>query len=270
MDAARIRDLESFERAMYRDFCAAAPPHVVEDLGLFAEERRFGMLLSSSGENHPFFNRVMLAEQPSEHELKEIAAHFLSIGIERWMLQVPPYLQPLERDFADPPIADLRGWAKHLYDPSAADEGNTAIDDGPGVRLVSPGEAEVWAGIVSEAFDFPGVCVDWLAALLERPAWTLYLATLDSQPAATGALFIGDDKAALNFGATLPGYRRRGAQSALVRRRVDDALAAGITTIVSETDEELPDKPNPSTRNLVRHGLPIVYVRPNLGPAPPG
>ena len=269
MNTAQVRELEAFERAMYRDFYAAAPPSVVKELGLVAKERRYGLLLSSSAENHPFFNRVMLADQPTVDELRGIDAHYSSIGVTRWMLQVPPNLEPLRRDLADRPIVDLRGWAKHLYRHKTAPPGSITDEGEPQVQLGSGSEARVWAAIVTEAFDFPALCVDWLAELVERPAWTLYLATVDAQPAATGALFIDDDKAALNFGATLPDVRRRGAQSALIRRRLADALDARITTIVSETDEELPDKPNPSTRNLIRHGLDIVYVRRNLGPPPP-
>ena len=34
------------------------------------------------------------------------------------------------------------------------------------------------------------------------------------------------------------------------------------------TDEELPEKSNPSYRNVVRLGLPVRYVRANWGPPP--
>lgn len=39
--------------------------------------------------------------------------------------------------------------------------------------------------------------------------------------------------------------------------------------IVTETDEELPDRPNPSYHNMLRLGLPVRYVRANLGPPKP-
>jgi len=54
-----------------------------------------------------------------------------------------------------------------------------------------------------------------------------------------------------------------------VARRVADARTAGAPWVVCETDEERPERPNPSTRNLVRLGVPVAYVRANWGPPKP-
>ncbi len=43
----------------------------------------------------------------------------------------------------------------------------------------------------------------------------------------------------------------------------------GLEWLVTETDEELPDRPNPSYHNIVRAGMPVRYVRANWGPPPP-
>ncbi len=56
----------------------------------------------------------------------------------------------------------------------------------------------------------------------------------------------------------------------MIARRIRDARRMGLDWLVTETDEDLPDKPNPSYRNIVRLGLPVRYVRSNWGPPPPG
>ncbi len=267
---SQIADLERLERAMYADFYAAASPQVAGQLALEAIDLPFGLRLASPRENHPFFNRVMLRRPLSADEAVEIERHFHRLQITRWMVQTPPAAKNIDFSRCRSPIVALRGWAKHVLDRTlwSAVE-STAPPEDLTVRKVQQNEAAVWAEIVTQAFDFPAPCVPWLAALAARPQWKLYLAIVADQPAATGALYLNRRRAALNFGATLPEFRRRGAQSALIRHRIEDALGMGVEQVVSETDEELPERPNPSTRNLIRHGLPVVYVRPNWGPQLP-
>ncbi len=81
------------------------------------------------------------------------------------------------------------------------------------------------------------------------------LQTFDGdEPAACAALYVLGPFATLGFG---PDFRGRGAQSGLILRRLQDAASIGRDWIVSEADEELPDRPNPSYHNLVRLGLPV-------------
>jgi hypothetical protein len=37
----------------------------------------------------------------------------------------------------------------------------------------------------------------------------------------------------------------------------------GCRHVITETGEELPDRPNPSFRNMMRAGFAVVYHRPN-------
>ena len=55
--------------------------------------------------------------------------------------------------------------------------------------------------------------------------------------------------------STLEAHRLRGAQNALIVRRVNDALALGCDLIVSETLYKLKN----SLRNFQRKGFEIVY-----------
>jgi hypothetical protein len=55
------------------------------------------------------------------------------------------------------------------------------------------------------------------------PGNQLYLALVDSRPAAIAALYICDRIGYLNVGATLPAFRGRGCHTALTARRIADA-----------------------------------------------
>lgn len=80
---------------------------------------------------------------------------------------------------------------------------------------------------------------------------------------AVGLLFLDGGAGYLAAGATLPDARGRGAQGALMARRVRDALALGCRVIATETGEEIPGEPNPSHNNMVRCGFRVLYKRPN-------
>ena len=63
--------------------------------------------------------------------------------------------------------------------------------------------------------------------------------------------------------ATRPSHRRRGAQGALLARRIRDAADLGCRWLVTETGEDLPERPNPSFRNMLRTGFELAYQRAN-------
>lgn len=76
-------------------------------------------------------------------------------------------------------------------------------------------------------------------------------------------MFVRSGDAWLDFAATLPEYRGRGAQSALVVRRIRDASELGCRRLVVETAEEAPGKPANSLHNMLSFGFRTAYVRPN-------
>ena len=58
-------------------------------------------------------------------------------------------------------------------------------------------------------------------------------------------------------------YRGRGAQSAILAARIEDARRQGCATVVTETGELEDDRPSSSYRNIVRAGFREAGVRPN-------
>jgi hypothetical protein len=80
---------------------------------------------------------------------------------------------------------------------------------------------------------------------------------------ATAAVYCRGEYAWIDFASTLPGYRGRGGQAALLARRIADGAALGCKWLVVETAEATPEKPAPSYRNMRRYGFEVAYVRPN-------
>jgi hypothetical protein len=97
----------------------------------------------------------------------------------------------------------------------------------------------------------------------------LYLVYDGNNPVASGAMFIDRGWAWTGIDATLPAYRRRGAQAALLSRRISDGLAAGVAGFTGETDRPGVGREasQSSYRNFLRAGFSVAYTRDNIRPA---
>lgn len=99
--------------------------------------------------------------------------------------------------------------------------------------------------------------------------WVTYGAWAGDDLAAVANLFVHGDVATLSGAATLPAFRRRGAQSALMAARIREGAARGCTWLSTETWPESPGNPNPSQHNMRQLGLTELYVRHNWVFQPP-
>jgi len=131
------------------------------------------------------------------------------------------------------------------------------------VRVTGKDEADLWAQTVCEGWsDFPEVA-DFLKELNQVMAQSTglsFLAELNGQPVAAGALTIAGDVALLAGASTVPSARRQGAQNALLEERLRYAASHGCTTAMMVT---LPG--SGSQRNSERHGFHIAYTRTKWG-----
>lgn len=264
------RTLEGVEREMYVDLYEALPAELAREFGIFLFRAGETLRLTATGIDHPFFNRVMGVglDAPADRECIEAQVkHYRSAGVRRFMLQVLPHIETeaLRKNLTALGLQRLRGWAKHVGEAGAAPEVRSDFQ----VEEIDGGRADEWARLCADGFDFPSGVRPWLAGTVGRAGWHHYLGFADGRPAACAALVVNRPFATLSFAATQPEHRGRGAQSALIARRARDAARLGCRWVVSETDEERPDRPNPSTHNVVRLGLPIRYVRANWGPPKP-
>jgi hypothetical protein len=122
------------------------------------------------------------------------------------------------------------------------------------VRVTGPDEGKLWADVSGRGWghqftDFGAIC----AAREDSPC---FLAEIDGEPGAAGALSIHEGVALFAGGATVPQMRRRGLQGALLEARMRYAFEQGcdLAMMVAEAGGE-------SQRNAERKGFRIAYTR---------
>jgi hypothetical protein len=91
---------------------------------------------------------------------------------------------------------------------------------------------------------------------INEPGWSLYLGRINGKPAATGVLFVKDKVGYCADAATVPAFRGRGLQMALLQRRIADASAASVDFICSGAEFL-----SGSHRNMERAGMRLQFVR---------
>jgi ribosomal protein S18 acetylase RimI-like enzyme len=91
---------------------------------------------------------------------------------------------------------------------------------------------------------------------LNQSGWLLYVGRLNGQPAAAATLYLKEGVGYLADATTSPAFRRRGFQSALLRRRISDAAAAGADIVFSGAAPF-----STSHRNMERIGMRVQFMR---------
>ena len=127
------------------------------------------------------------------------------------------------------------------------------------VRLTGPDEVDLWAQTAFEGWSEFTEVADFLRDLgqvMARSKSLTFLAELEDQPIAAGALSINSDIALLAGASTIPSARRQGAQLALLEARLRYAAAQGCTVAMMVTQPG-----SGSQRNAERHGFRIAYTR---------
>ncbi|MFB3920227.1 MAG: GNAT family N-acetyltransferase [Terriglobia bacterium] len=128
------------------------------------------------------------------------------------------------------------------------------------VRVVHEGERELWARTATEGWreftEFADLMYELMRVSASTDGSVDFLAYLDGQPIAAGGLAIHEGVAILAGASTIPEWRRRGAQQALLESRLQYALQAGcdLAMVVAEPG-------GPTQRNAERRGFRVAYTR---------
>jgi GNAT superfamily N-acetyltransferase len=131
------------------------------------------------------------------------------------------------------------------------------------VERVGAEHGAAFGRIEGAAYGMPAFVSSWLAELPGRPGWSVHLAFDGDESVGAGALWVEGDQGWLSLGATLPGARGRGAQSAILAARIAEAAERGCVELVTETGEATDAGPGNSYRNLLRAGFEEAGVREN-------
>ena len=228
------------------------------------EVRKFGSavaLMMRLVEGDGEFNRVIGLNPERYDRLDEIAAWYHKDGA-RCRVEAIPYLAS-EDDLHLLSAKGFRQIAFHsvLWGVPA----DRPLHSSDGVEVLEVGDsnmaafAEMYMAYM-EGFPLSDAIVEEakanVAARYRQPGWRLYIATADGQPAAFGVLHEHEGIGSLAGAATLPEFRGRGCQSALLARRIADAAADGCELVVSQA---MPG--SSSHRNMERAGLRVAYTK---------
>jgi len=213
---------------------------------------RFGESVAPAAPGAPdldFVNRISL-HASDVGRLDEMLAHYDDLELRPWVEPSP------ELEFAVARGVEVLGSQAVLYATPTQVE-----SEAPAVREV--GADEEVGRLLLEAFGAPAPAVESNAAPLivaaERCGGRFYVVELDGRRAAAAILTTWGDDAYLAMAGTLPDFRGRRCQSALIHARVADAAAAGCELVVATSAF-----PSSSHRNLERCGLHTAYTKPVL------
>lgn len=257
-DLARI--VEHAEAAAYADLLRAAPAA----WRCTAEQTPAGWLLLAPTLDLLLFNRLIgcgLNAPAPRSDLQAALARYRAAGMTRFGVQLCPAAHPpaLSGWLEEEGLARRDNWSK-VY-RAAGDL--SPVETDLSVEAVDEAQSGIFAAITCAAFGMPRQLEPWIASTVGRPNWHHYIALDGRDPVGAGALFLSGDIGWLGIAGTLPAARRRGAQSALMARRLKDGQRLGCRWFVTETGQDTPEHPNPSFHNMLRAGFTVAYQRPN-------
>lgn len=253
--------LEEVEAAFCRDLYDAAPPGAqLHHMGIGAGRAFFAPEADVLALNRAVAVGLRTPLEPGD--LDRLIEAYREAGVPRFFVQVSPAAGPpaLYRWLAERGFERYNNWTK-LFRP--LDDRVPEEETDLRIQRIDPTDAAPFGQMVAPHFDWPSPMDEALAGTVGRPGWRHYFAYDGDVPVAAAGLFTHGGYAYLGPAVTLETHRRRGAQSALIARRLRDAVQMDCHTALSDTAEERPDKPVPSYRNMRRLGFRIAYVRPN-------
>ncbi len=238
-------DLEGAEIAAYADAFRAAPE--------LCEVAEIGGATCMALRRLP--NRIFcrVAGLASTDPLDDIAAFY---GDTPWWIADSHRLGPeLEQLGFEPDY----GWMKF-----SRGVGPREARSGLHVARVDADRAADFARVVAAGYELPEWAAPVAANVVGRPGWSCYVAYEGDEPAGAGALFVHEGVGWLGFASTIDRFRGRGAQSAILAARIEDARQQRCRTVVTETGQLEESRPSSSYRNILRAGFREAGVRPNF------
>ncbi|MET1029147.1 MAG: hypothetical protein ABWY00_18400 [Dongiaceae bacterium] len=267
--------IEKLERATFLEIFDSVPPHYQAKREAKFSDRGSTALFAMRGLPGFEFNKVLGlgVEEPASEDQLDAAIDWLRTYCHpQASLQIAAGAGPsaLPRWIAErglKPHGD--GWA--IFRRGTAELPDETAATTLTVREVYKPDADLFGEIVQTAFGLPADFATMPSAIVGRAAIRAYIAYNDKRPVAAAVLCIKDGWGWLGFGGTLTGFRRRGAQTALLRRRLADGIAMGLRGFVVETGNPAPgtERSHSSYGNIRRAGFELAYLRTNYRlPAP--
>jgi hypothetical protein len=260
--------LELAEIEAVADLYRAASAEVISSSGLSVGNVGDAVLIAVNRFDVLALNRLIglgLRRSPSDDALADAIRELEQTGSPRFFVQVGPSdaAEGLGTRLERLGLRHYNNWMRLRRGldelPRHPDASTTSLD----VRRIGSAHADVFGNLVATAFDYPPAIAPITSQTIGRPHWHHYLAFDGDTPIASAAMYIAGSAAWFGFAATDAAHRKRGAQQALILRRLEDAKDAGCKWISVETAEDSVTRDAPSFRNLRRLGFEVAYARPN-------
>jgi ribosomal protein S18 acetylase RimI-like enzyme len=204
----------------------------------------------------PSFNAVIGLQAGDEGELEAVLGWYRAHGV-RTQVEIVP-----GREDANLPRELARlGYYQSGFHAAVIGRPRDALVPDPAVdvtRVTNADEFELFldayvaARQIPEGEGFKRNVRPWL----HEPGWSLYLGRVDGKPVAEAILYLRDGFGYMADAATVPAYRGRGLQSALLAHRLRHAAEQGAEYVSSGAAFL-----STSHRNMVRAGMSLHFVR---------
>jgi hypothetical protein len=258
--------IETIESHAWTELHSELPADLRASLGCKIRECSSGVALITAGADVPGVNRVIALGTrvpTSESEIDDLIALYREAGVRRFLVHWSPRAEPAEA----PGWLTERGFRlisptlKLCYEISPAErkEFVTSLR----ISEIDKTDASTFENIVATGLGVQASVSAIVCSTLGNPGWHYYLAHDGYDAIAGAAMFVDGEGAWLGLMATVEAFRGRGAQKALLHRRLRDAKAAGCSWATADTAPPTSRKPNPSLHNMTAVGFTISYERPN-------
>jgi ribosomal protein S18 acetylase RimI-like enzyme len=219
---------------------------------------RFGDVVAAATPGRPdldFMNRIHGLAFADPAVLEEVLFFYGLLGLRPW-IELPPGAEGMAGRLAEAGARPVESLAVLFGTAHARPSPPPNVD----IRRIGRVDARRFAELLlaghGVSSDARAVDAAGIAAAGSREDIAFYVAALDGQEAAAGVLALRDRVGYLANASTLPAFRRRGCQTALVARRIADSAALGCDLLASLTSFG-----SASQRTLERAGLRIAYIR---------
>lgn len=249
---------------MYQ-YLAMATEQTKARLGISTIRLGGGVVLSMRHDSTKYWSKALgfgITEPVSAALIDEIVDFYRNEGSSGATIQIAPHAIPSDWD-------EICARHRIRFDSSWFKLACELIHFRPGaselpVTPVGYGDVAQWASVILQGFGMPEEqLLDMVVASAQHPSFRPYAAWDGNAIVAGANLFINGAVGSLNSAATLPRHRNRGAQSALLAARADEASSAGCKWLVAETSQPVLGETNPSLDNMLRSGLRPLYLRRN-------
>jgi len=266
-----MTDVQIISEQIEREALLSLHDHCPEDtkaaLGLHLVEVADALVAAAENDPSILLNRTvgLGVKIPVEVEsLREITDTYKDLGIGSYFLHVyeDDLSDAAKQVLSDVGLVKSRGWMKFHRDTSPPNDAASTLS----VERIGDDGADDFGRIVCNAFGMTEAAIPLLAGLVNDERWYLFVSYEGDVAAGAGALFVSGDKAWIEWGATDPGFRRRGSQATIMAARIAKARELGCTHIFTETGEAVEGDSQHSYKNILKHGFVETRLRQNYEP----